>query len=60
MNINKYLEKHHLTQLEFAFRLKVTERTVYKWRIGIKPRKKMAKKIVKATHGEVTLDELGH
>ena len=59
MKIDKYLEKHHLTQIEFAFRLRVTVLTIRKWMKGIKPRKKMAMRIVRATKGEITLEDLG-
>jgi DNA-binding transcriptional regulator YdaS (Cro superfamily) len=59
MKLAEYLKLNHISQPKFAKRLKVNESAVGHWIYGVRePRPDMARKIVKATGGAVTLQDI--
>lgn len=59
MNLAKYLEKHQLTQTEFAERVGVSPAMVSQWVTGYRPvAPKRALLIDSATNGEVSKYDL--
>jgi predicted transcriptional regulator len=69
MTIDEYLHKYNMTGKEFADRVGIAPQTLVRYKKGLKPSLRIAKRIVKATrvrreedHGlisEVTLKDLG-
>lgn len=60
MKLKEYLDKSKLGVYDFASVLKVTPNAVYNWIKGeIRPHRSIAKKIVKKTKQEVTMEDLG-
>lgn len=59
MRISEYLERHNLSQLDFARRLGVSQGLVWQWMEGrTKVTAERALQIEKHTDGEVTRHEL--
>lgn len=58
--ISAYMKRHHLTQYDLAFKMKVRPATISDWIHGRhKISKKHAKKLEKISKGEITLEDLG-
>jgi len=60
MELKDYLKKHNLNAYNLAAMLKLSHVTVYNWLKGVRPHKRLAKKVEHLTKGEVSLEDLGH
>lgn len=60
MNFKEYLDRRNEKPKHFAIRAKLSENTIYKLYKGEQLRIDTAKRIVRVTHGEVTLADLGY
>lgn len=58
MHIRSYLDKHQLSQGEFARRVGVTQGAVWQWLNGLEVSAKAAVKIEDATKGEINRADL--
>lgn len=59
MKLDEWLEANHLTVNRFAKNHNLCKESLYKYIKGGVPRSNVAVKIVKATGGRVTLEDLG-
>lgn len=60
MTLDEYFKKYCIVIKKWAISNGLNTDTLYAYRKGkIVPSRKMANKIVKATHGEVTYEDLG-
>ena len=58
MLLSEYLDNAEITHIEFARKLKVTRASVYQWLSGAHPSLPLAHRIVLATGGLVSFEDL--
>ena len=58
MTLKEYRTKHDVTQFDFAVRAKILPQTVNRIERGLGCSAKTAQRVIAATEGEVTLDDL--
>ncbi len=58
MTLDEYMKKHCISPGKFCRKLEISHASLHKYRRGGVPRLDIALKIVRATNGEVTIQDL--